>query len=315
MFDLTPAIDKVRSMILSIIEQLPNLIVAIIVFAVFFIAASLLKRLVQRISEQTNMPPTASLVLGRLTRAVIILIGALVSLPIIYPNFTAAQVIETLGIGGVAIGFAFRDILQNFLAGILLFITQPFKIGDQIVVRDYEGTVQDIQTRATLIKMYDGRLVVIPNSDLFTQSVTVNTAFPIRRSQYDFGIGCNDDISLAKQLIIKTIEEVDFTLKEPKPEAFVWELTSSSINIRARWWTSSVRSNVVNMQAHIIEAVIQALTEAGIDLPYTTYQVLFHDQTEETDGDRALQREGWPSRPGGDNPRPARIAAVSDDRN
>jgi small conductance mechanosensitive channel len=306
MFDLTPAINKVRSMIQGVIEQLPNLIVAVVVFTVFLIVAGLLKRLVQRISEQTDMPPTASLVLGRLIRATIILIGVLVSLPIIYPNFTAAQVVEFLGIGGVAIGFAFRDILQNFLAGILLFITQPFKIGDQIIVRDYEGTVQDIQTRATLIKMYDGRLVVIPNSDLFTQSVTVNTAFPIRRSEYDFGIGYGDDIQLAKQLIIKAIDEIDFTLKDPRPEAYIWELAASSVNIRARWWTSSTRSDVVNMQAHVIEAVLKKLSEAGIDLPFTTYQVLFHDQTEETDGNRALQREGWPGNPDGDNPRPVR---------
>lgn len=307
MFDFTPAIDKARSMITGFIELLPNLIVAIVVFAVFWVLAGLVKRAVQRIAERADMPPTARLVLGRLTRAVIILIGVLVALPVVYPNFTAAQVIEVLGIGGVAIGFAFRDILQNFLAGILMFITQPFKIGDQIIVGSYEGTVRDIQTRATLIKSYDGRLIVIPNSDLFTQSVTVNTAFPTRRSQYDFGIGYGDDVQLAKQLIVEAIDGVDFTLQDPRPEAFIIDLAPNSVNIRARWWTSSTRSDVIHMKARVIEAIKDKLSAAGIDLPYTTYQVLFHDQTEETDGNRALQREGWPSRPDGDNPRPARL--------
>ena len=308
MFDLTPALDKVRSMIRGIIEALPNLIVALVVFALFVLLASLLKRIIKHITERADMPPTAQLVLGRLVHGIVILLGILLALPVIYPNFTAAQVIQALGIGGVAIGFAFRDILQNFLAGILLFITQPFKIGDQIIVREYEGTVQDIQTRATLIKSYDGRLIVIPNSDLFTQSVTVNTAFPTRRSEYDFGIGYGDDLELAKRLIVEAIDGVDFTLQNPRPEAFIVGLGPSTVNIRARWWTPSRRSDVLHMKARVIEAVKVKLTEAGIDLPYTTYQVLFHDQTEETDGIRTRQREGWPSRPGEDDPRPARLA-------
>ena len=87
---------------------------------------------------------------------------------------------QVLGIGSVAIGFAFRDILQNFLAGILLLVTQPFRIGDQIVASNYEGTVEDIQTRATFIRTYDGRHVVVPNADLFTDTVVVNTAFEHR---------------------------------------------------------------------------------------------------------------------------------------
>ena len=91
------------------------------------------------------------------------------------PSFQPAQLIQLLGISGVAIGFAFLDILQNFLAGILILLTEPFRLGDQIVVGGYEGTVEEIETRATSIRTYDGRRVVIPNSNLFTESVTVNT--------------------------------------------------------------------------------------------------------------------------------------------
>ena len=90
----------------------------------------------------------------------------------------------TLGVGGVAIGFGFKDIFQNFLAGLLL-LTKPFNVGDQIIFRDFEGTVEDIQTRATLLKRDDGRRVVIPNSDLYMNAVTMNTAFPIRRVEWE----------------------------------------------------------------------------------------------------------------------------------
>lgn len=94
--------------------------------------------------------------------------AVLIASVIIFPSVKPSTVISSLGIGSVAIGFAFKDILQNLLAGILLLINRPYRRGDQIVVKDYEGTVEHIQSRATLIKTYDGRRVIIPNSDVYT---------------------------------------------------------------------------------------------------------------------------------------------------
>ena len=123
--------------------------------------------------------------------------GLLVAMVIAIPGFTVGQLFSILGIGSVAIGFAFRDILQNFLAGILILLNQPFRIGDQIIMKDLEGTVEEIQTRATFLKTYDGRRVVVPNSDLFTNTVTVNTAFETRRLEHVIGISYDDDIETA----------------------------------------------------------------------------------------------------------------------
>jgi small conductance mechanosensitive channel len=307
MIDLTPAIDRIEQMITGVIEQLPNIIVAIVVFVAFYLFAGLLRTIGRRFAQRAGLTKTAELVIGRLARSLTIMIGLLVAAPIVFPSFTAGQAVEVLGIGGVAIGFAFRDILQNFLAGLLLFLTQPFKIGDQIVVGDFEGTVEDIQTRATFIRTYDGRRVVIPNADLFTQSVIVNTAFPTRRSQYDVAIGYRDDIDRARQVILDAVMGIDAVLQTPAPDAFVVELAPSSVNIRTRWWTHSQRGEVVELGARVIEAIKLALDEAGIDMPYPTRQVLFHDQTEETDGDRTRQREGWPVTPGEGTPAPRRI--------
>ncbi len=307
MIDLTPAITRIEQMINGVIEQLPNIIVAIVVFAAFYLFAGALKNIGRRFARRAGLTRTAELAIGRLARSLTIIIGLFVAAPIVFPSFTAGQAVEVLGIGGVAIGFAFRDILQNFLAGILLFLTQPFKISDQIIVGDFEGTVEDIQTRATFIRTYDGRRVVIPNADLFTQSVIVNTAFPTRRSQYDVAIGYRDDIARARQVILDAITGIDEVLQTPAPDAFVVELAPSSVNIRTRWWTHSQRAEVIKLSARVIEAIKLALDEAGIDMPYPTRQVLFHDQTEEIDGDRARQREGWPITPGVQPPAPRRI--------
>jgi small-conductance mechanosensitive channel len=307
MMDISQALETIQKMINGFIGALPGIGLAIIVFVLFYLAAMWIRSLVERVIGAAGLSPGAGLVLGRLSRWLVSLVGLLVALNIAVPSFTAGELIQLLGIGSVAIGFAFRDILQNFLAGILLLLTEPFRIGDQIVVNDFEGTVEDIETRATTIKTYDGRRIVIPNSSLFTESVTVNTAFDRRRSQYDFGIGCGDDVDQAKRLILETLKDVEGVSKDPPPETFVVGLGDFSVNIRARWWTESRRASVVAVQSEVINAIKRRLLENGIDLPFPTQQILFHDQTEETDGDRSRQREGWPA--GKDSiPQPRNIA-------
>lgn len=117
----------------------------------------------------------------------------MLAVTIVAPSLTPGDLIAGLGVRSVAIGFALKDILQNMLAGILILLRQPFEVGDKVVSGGHEGTVERIETRATLIKTYDGRRVVITNTDIYTDSVTVNTAYDTRRSQYDIAIGCNDD--------------------------------------------------------------------------------------------------------------------------
>jgi small-conductance mechanosensitive channel len=204
--------------------------------------------------------------------------------------------VQLLGISGVAIGFAFRDILQNFLAGILILLTEPFEINDQIVFKNFEGTVENIQTRATTIRTYDGRRIVIPNSELFTNAVTVNTAFENRRLEYDVGIGYGDNIDQAKELMLEAVYSVDEVLKEPSPDVLVMELAESTVNIRVRWWINPPRrADALDSRDKVLTAIKKKLTANGIDLPFPTQQILFHDQTEETDGNRSRQREGWPA--------------------
>lgn len=291
------------------IRLIPSLILGIIVFALFWLFAHFVRSAVRRMAGRRKKSRNVGLVFGRLAQGGLIILGLLIALTIIFPNFKPADLLATLGIGGVAIGFAFRDVLQNFLAGILILLTEPFQLDDQIVFGDYEGTVERIQTRATTIRTYDGRRVVIPNGELFTNSVTVNTAYEKRRLQYDIGIGYGDDIKTAKEIILAVLSEQPNVLEDPGPEALVVDLADSTINIRARWWINSpLRADVVSSFDDVLEEVCIRLVEAGIDLPFPTQQVLFHDQTEETDGDRARQREGWPVPKDGDAPKPMSIA-------
>lgn len=306
--EIPEAARALQEMAYGLLERLPYLAVALAVFLVFVLAARLVRASARAFARRRSGRHNLGLVLGRLAHGLVLLVGLLIALVVAVPGFTPGQLISVLGLSSVAIGFAFRDILQNFLAGILLLLSEPFRLGDQIIANGFEGTVEEIQTRATFIRTYDGRRVVIPNATLFTTPVIVNTALDRRRLNYDVGIGYGDDIARAKGVMLDALGGVESVLADPAPEALVSGFGESSIQIRLRWWVQPPRQmDVLASKDAALQAVRGALKQAGIDMPYPTHQMLFHDQTEDTDGDRARQREGWPAQ-SGDVPRPWRIA-------
>src|SRR6266446_6325740 len=206
----------------SFFARLPSLIVGIIVFLLFYVLSIVVSRVIFRTTRKYR--PNLGVVFARLTGAATILLGFLVAFSVVAPSFQASDLIKVLGIGGVAIGFAFQNILQNFLAGLLLLWTEPFRVGDEIKLDAHEGRVEEIQTRATIIRTYDDRRVVIPNAELFTRSVIVNTAADIRRWEYDFTVKGDLDLAEVKSRIVEAVRRVPGTLPEPSPEVLVIEL-------------------------------------------------------------------------------------------
>jgi small-conductance mechanosensitive channel len=215
--------ESARHMIDSMIMRLPSLILAVVVFFVFFGLSILVARIIRRSTRGHR--ENLGMVFGRLTGWATILMGLLVGLSIVAPSFQASDLIKVLGIGGVAIGFAFQNILQNFLAGLLLLWAEPFRVGDEIKLDAYEGTVEEIQTRATIIKTYDERRVVIPNADLFTHSVIVNTALGSRRWQYDILVRRLSRLDELKKTVVDTVRRLPGILSEPAPQALIVDVT------------------------------------------------------------------------------------------
>lgn len=293
-FTFGAAIERIDSWIDGAIRLLPNIVVAILVFAITWGIAALLKRLVARRSVASGRDNLGE-VLGGFVKWVVLLLGFLLAATIVIPTLNPGDLIAGLGVSSVAIGFAFKDILQNWLAGLLILVRRPFEINDQIEVNGREGTVERIETRATIIKTFDGQRIVIPNSEIYTNSVLVKTAHEKRRSQYDVGIGYGDGIEEACEVITKALQGVADVEQEPPPQALPWDLAASWVTIRARWWTHSRRADVVQVRAAVIVAIRNALDNAGIDMPYETQVHLFHDQTEADEGVRGAQREGWPA--------------------
>lgn len=305
--ELTPILTRLQNMLQGFLTAIPNILIGLIVFLLFMFMANLVRNAVHAIASRAGQPRGIALVFGRIASWAVLTLGLLVSLTIIVPTLTAASLFGALGVSGVAIGFAFKDIFQNLLAGLLILITRPFRIGDQIVSGNHEGTVEDIKVRATMLRTYDNRLVVIPNSELYTNRVVVNTALDKRRLSVNIGIGYGDDIAHAKEVILHELAQIDTVLQDPAPQVLVKELADFSVNLDVRFWIDPpIRREANEAQDRVLEVLKKALPAQGIDLPFPTQQVLFHNQTEEIDGHRARQREGWPSHGTQRDPRPLR---------
>lgn len=182
------------------------------------------------------------LLLGGFARWAVLLFGLLWVAAIVFPSVKPADVLATLGVGSVAVGFAFKDILQNWLSGLLILYRRPFRQGDQIRSGEFEGTVEHIEARATLLRTYDGQRVVIPNADIYTRSVTVRTAFPLSRSEYDVGVGYGDDPERACRVILDALRGTEGVARDPAPEAYPWSFDPSSVAIKVFWWSDARRA-------------------------------------------------------------------------
>lgn len=296
------ATKTIQGWVEGFFRLLPGIAAALIVVVVFVAIAFAVRAIVRRTANRRDRANLGD-VLGSFSYWVVVFVGILLGLTIVLPSLNPGDLIAGLGFGSVAIGFAFKDILQNWLAGLLLLLRQPFRTGDQIVVGDHEGTVERIETRACLLKTYDGRLVIIPNSDVYSSATIVNTAFELRRSEYSVGIGYGDRIDMARSAILAAIVKISGIESTPEPEVLVDDLSASWVSLKVRWWTQSRRADVIHVRAAVIEAIKLALDAAGVDMPFETQVHLLHDQTEEVDGRRGRQREGWPNAGNADPPR------------
>ena len=292
------------------LAMLPLLAASIVIFVLLLFAARGVRHLAEKALRRSSNR-SAAIAISRLLYVAMVGLAVLIAVTIAFPSMTPGRLISVLGIGGVAIGFAFKDIFQNLLAGVLILLRHPFRVGDEITTGEFTGTVEAIETRATFIRTYDGRRVIIPNGDVYTKPVTVISAYDMLRSEYDVGIGYGDDLAEAKIIALEAMKRVDGVLADPPPDVLVWELGESAKNIRIRWWTKPARSDVLRIRDAVLRDVAEAITGAGMDLPFPTQVVLFHDQTEETDGDRSRQREGWPA--GKNPPKPRRQSPASAD--
>lgn len=285
--DLNIVWNTIRNMTDTFLARLPYIVIGLIVFGFFLIVARVIKNLIYTAGERTRLDLTLAELLGRLASAIAVIVGLFVAAVVIFPAFRPGDLIAGLGITSVAVGFAFKDVLQNFFAGILILWRKPFVIGDQIKVRDYEGTVEEINVRSTRLKTYDGERAVLPNGDVYTSAILVRTAYDTRRVKFEVGIGYKDSIEGAREIIHRVLNTTEGVLPEPAPWVYVAELAPSSVNFTIYFWTNSQQANILKVRDKVATRIKLALDEAGIDMPYPHRVVLLQNSDEKREGGEA----------------------------
>lgn len=269
------AYRTIESLINSFWERVPYICIAIVVFLIFWLFSKVFKYFLKKtLLDRTPQQQNLVLVLYRVGSIIILFMGFLIALVIIIPSFTPAQLVGSLGIGSVAVGFAFKDIFQNLLSGILILLGEPFKIGDYIQVNGLEGTVEDIQIRATYLRSADGRRIVIPNATVYISPITVNTAYTDRRCEFTVGVGYDADLEQCKQLILELLQQQSWVLSEPSAQVYVKILADFSINFTVCWWIDTEQISLLEAVSQMQILLKNCFDEQGIEIPYPIQTLL-----------------------------------------
>ena len=165
------------------------------------------------------------------------------------------------------LGFAFRDILENLLAGILLLFRAPFLTGDEVDIDGTRGTVREVNLRETLLRTYDGRRVLIPNATVYKNAIVVQTAYPAIRTEAVVGVAYGTDLATARELARRVLGALDLVLDDPAPQVLVGELGSSTIDLTLLWWSLPQQAVVLRARDAALQAVVGAYNAAGIEMP------------------------------------------------
>lgn len=250
----------------TLVAALPRAGIALAVLATFILMGRLLRPVVRRRLARSRTP-SFSRVFARLTSATMTLVGFLVAVAIVFPSVRPVDLLAGAGVLSVAAGFAFQDILQNLLAGILLLFRQPFRGGDQIELGDVAGTVEEINIRETVIVTYDGRRVLIPNAKVYSDIITVQTARPSTRSHFVVGIAYESDIDAAREVALEALRAVDGVRPDPLPEVLSVELATSTIDLEVLFWCDPHQLEMRRVHSRAVQAVKEAFDAHGIEMP------------------------------------------------
>jgi len=261
-----------RKLLQDIVGNLPSLVGAIIVVGITWGVAKGVRYLAYTWAKQTEGDSNTELLIGRLSYGAVWVVGIIIALGVMGLDFGA--LLGALGLTSVAIGFSLKDVLSNYISGVILLAARPFRINDQVVIGDYEGTISQIQLRATTMKTYDGRVVYIPNQEVFQASIINNTASPRRRSSVLVGIDYGADISEAIAVIDRVLTDIIEVESNPHPDVLVSELAASTVNLEVRFWVDSRRSGFLSTTSKVAQAVKEALETAGIEMPTDIYTLI-----------------------------------------
>jgi small-conductance mechanosensitive channel len=249
----------------KVVAEFPNVVTALIIFIVSLYVARLLSNVLKRVLTQRNIDREVTMLLTQLTRWSIIVMGTITALQ---RFFDVSAFLTGLGILGFTVGFAMQEIMQNFVAGIILLIQQPFEVEDVIETDQFIGTILAINIRTTEMKTLDGRIVIIPNAAILSNPITNYTRAEFRRVELTVGVSYDADPTEVRHSVTKAIQNVPGFVDEPAPTVVFHTFGGSSIDLSAYFWINMAQSNPLLAKDAAIELVKAALDKKGIEIPF-----------------------------------------------
>ncbi|TMM46631.1 mechanosensitive ion channel [Qipengyuania marisflavi] len=212
-------------------------------------------------------------------RFVFVVGGLVVALDMIGATALLGAVLGGAGVVGIALGFAMRDTIENYVASLMLSLRQPFRANDWVLIDDLEGRVIRLTSRATVLMTLDGNHLRVPNAQVFKAVITNFTRNPQRRFEFDLGVDADDDASAASRLGRETLAALPFVLDDPAPEARIIEVGDSNVVIRFLGWIDQCETDWWKSQSRAIPSVKEALEAAGFGLPEPIYRLRFDSRS------------------------------------
>lgn len=260
--------DTVIGMARGFIERLPQIGIGVIILILTWLVATMIAKGAAKALKRAGLRPALVTLFQNLSGIFAWVIGISIAIVVIFPSVTPAQLVAALGIGTLAIGFAFKDVFENFLAGVLILFRKEMRIGDFVYCEDVEGVIESVTIRETHVRQPDGQLVIVPNSLLFTNPVWVRTDKDLRRNELTVGVDYDTSLPAAADALNKALERCETVSKSKPTEVKCIEFGDSSINFVLLWWSDSTPKGQRLSFDEVAFAVKRELDAADIGIPF-----------------------------------------------
>ena len=265
-------VARLQSLAEGLLGQLPLIVLGLIVGVVAFVAGRVVAGALRRTFNARDAALAA--MMGRIGQLITVALGVLLGLWVALPSVRFTDVFASLGVTGLILGFALKDLIENFIARVLILWRHPFRVGDQIRSGEHEGTVEEINFRSTVLRAYDGVRVLIPNGRVFTAPVENRTAHRRLRSTVRLGIDQSAAVADARREILAALPEVPGILPDPAPMVLFTGIGDFTNNLEVLYWTEPPTSfSEIVTRSDVTEMLNQRLQAAGISFPVPTRTV------------------------------------------
>ena len=272
--------EQLNNIAEGLVQHTPNFAIAVVLLVITWLVSKIARKAIVKLFPGDAEHRSLRLAIRKLATIGIWLAGIALAAIVLFPSIKPSSMIAGLGLGSVAIGFAFKDIFENFFAGMLILFRQPFRIGDYIEVEDIEGVdgkIEDITIRDTVVRRTDGQPVIVPNSILFSNPVVVRTDRDKRRVSIACGVGYGENVDDARAVIANAVAAVDSVSDDDPVQVFAEGFGASSIDFEVTWWTGSTPLEVRESRDQVVAAIKAALDEAGIEIPFPYRTLTFNE--------------------------------------